>query len=184
MIDTWEDEGSVWKGAAAGVVAGLVGSFVMTQFQTLVGKLTEGAPEENSQHSSDRGAGESAEDKGDDGDDATVKAAARLSRGLFHHELDGEEKKVAGPAVHYAMGAVSGAVYGAAAELAPAVSWGVGLPFGAAVWLTADEVAVPALGLSEAPTEYPASVHAQALAAHLVYGLVTDLVLRGLRRVL
>jgi uncharacterized membrane protein YagU involved in acid resistance len=184
MIDTWEDEGQVWKGAAAGLVAGLVGTFVMTQFQTLVGKLTEGAPEENAQHSSDRGSGESSEDKGDDGHDATVKAAARLSRGLFHHELDEEEKKVAGPAMHYAMGAVSGAVYGAAAELAPVVSRGAGLPFGAAVWLTADEIAVPALGLSKAPTEYPASVHAQAFAAHLVYGLVTDLVLRGLRRVL
>jgi putative membrane protein len=184
MIDTWEDEGNVWKGAVAGVVAGLAAAWVMTQFQTLVGKLTAGAPEENAQHSADRGSGESAEDKGDDGHDATVKAAERLSRGVFHHELDEEEKKVAGPAMHYAMGAVSGGIYGAAAELAPVVSRGAGLPFGAAVWLAADEVAVPALGLSKAPTEYPASVHAQALAAHLVYGLVTDLVLRGMRRVL
>jgi hypothetical protein len=150
----------------------------MNRFQAMVGQLTKKA-EENDQHSSKRGEAESTETGG--GEDATVKAAKRISRGVFHHELDEQEKKVAGPAVHYAMGAVSGAVYGAAAELAPAVSLGAGLPFGAAVWLLADEVAVPAFGLSKSPREYPPEVHAQALGAHLVYGLTTDVVRRALR---
>lgn len=61
---------------------------------------------------------------------------------------------------------------------------GLGLPFGAAVWFVADEIALPALGLSKKPTDYPAGVHTKALASHLVYGLSTDLVRKGVRRAL
>jgi uncharacterized membrane protein YagU involved in acid resistance len=77
-----------------------------------------------------------------------------------------------------------GGVYGALTELSPKVASGAGMPFGAALWLAADEVAVPALGLSKKPTESPAPIHAYALASHLVYGLTTDLVRRVVRRVL
>jgi Protein of unknown function (DUF1440) len=168
----WQEDGNVLKGIAAGVVGGLVASWVMNQFQAGVTKVKEKV-----------GAGESAsEGDQNEGEDATVKTAERVSRGVFHHQLQDDEKKVAGPAVHYAMGAVSGGIYGAVAELAPVTTLGAGLPFGAAVWLAADEAAVPALGLSKKPTEYPAAVHLQALASHLVYGLTTDLVRRGLLR--
>ncbi|MFN2452708.1 MAG: DUF1440 domain-containing protein [Pyrinomonadaceae bacterium] len=74
-----------------------------------------------------------------------------------------------------AMGATSGAIYGVTAELVPVVTVGAGIPFGAAVWLIADDAAVPALGLSKSPTEYPLSTHAYALASHFVYGLTTDI---------
>lgn len=43
------------------------------------------------------------------------------------------------------------------------------------MWLGADEIAVPALGLSKPASETPLSAHAQALASHLVFGLVTAL---------
>ncbi len=52
------------------------------------------------------------------------------------------------------------------------------MPFGAAVWLVADDAVVPALGFSKAVTEYPLSTHAYALSSHLVYGLTTDVVRR------
>jgi uncharacterized membrane protein YagU involved in acid resistance len=68
--------------------------------------------------------------------------------------------------------------------MAPSTTAAWGLPFGAAVWLGADEVAVPAFGLSKAPMEYPASTHASALAAHLVYGLTVDVVRRAVRAAL
>jgi len=58
------------------------------------------------------------------------------------------------------------------------------LPFGAAVWAIADEGIVPAAGLSKSPTEYPLSIHAYALASHLVYGLTTELVRRTVRKAL
>jgi uncharacterized membrane protein YagU involved in acid resistance len=79
-------------------------------------------------------------------------------------------------------GATSGAIYGVAAELAPEVTVGAGIPFGTAVWLAVDEGVVPLLGLSKAPTEYPLSTHIYALASHFVYGFTTEVVRRALRR--
>jgi putative membrane protein len=182
--------GELWKGVVAGLAAGLAATYVMTKFQNLSGKASEAwktleEREEpgDSLHSAERGRPESAEEKGD-GEDATVKAAAAISKGLFHHELSKREKKVAGPALHYGFGVLTGGVYGALAELNPAVTRGAGLPFGTAVWLGADEVAVPALKLSAPPREYPPSVHARALAAHLVYGLTAETARRLIRRLL
>jgi putative membrane protein len=180
-----DPQANVWKGAAAGLAAGLAASWVMTQFQNLSGKLSESREkaEESSQHSAKRGKEESAQQQ-EQGDDATVKAADKLSRGLFHHELSQKEKKIAGPAVHYSFGTLTGVAYGMLAEVAPGVTRGAGAPFGTAVWLGADEVGVPALRLSGPPWEHPPSVHARALAAHLVYGVATEGVRRLVRRAL
>lgn len=171
-------EGSVWKGLAAGVIGGFVASAVMDEFQALWIKLSE------SLEGSNDGGGRKDEGAGEEQEPATVKAAEAISENVFGHELTKSEKEVAGPAVHYAMGAGSAAVYGVLAEFVPEVTAGAGLPFGTAVWLLADEAAVPALGLSKGPTEYPLSTHAYALASHFVYGLTTELVRRGMRGLL
>jgi len=71
-----------------------------------------------------------------------------------------------------------------AVEIRPKVTTGAELPFGAAVWLVADEVAVPAFGLSKPPWKIPLSTHAKALVSHFVYGLTTDAVGRVVRRAL
>jgi hypothetical protein len=176
-----DPQDNIWKGAAAGLVAGLAATWVMTRFQELSGRLAGDHEQDEPrapQHSAKRGTRESTEGNGQ-GEDATVKAADQLSRSLFHHGLSKREKKVAGPAMHYGFGALTGAAYGALAEMTPGVTRGAGAPFGTAVWLAADEVTVPVLGLSGPPWEYPPLVHARALAAHLVYGLATE----GLRRV-
>jgi len=160
--------GNIWKGAAAGIVGGLLASWVMNKFQAAMVQMESQGKKKSSSG----------------GEDATVKTADRVSRSLLDHKLTRKEKEVAGPVVHYAMGAVSGAIYGAMSELMPVAKWGLGLPFGAMVWLVADEVALPALGLSKKPADYPAGVHAKALASHLVYGLSTDLVRKGVMRAL
>ncbi|MCA1564400.1 MAG: DUF1440 domain-containing protein [Acidobacteria bacterium] len=98
--------------------------------------------------------------------------------------VDRGEKETAGTAFHYAMGATSGALYGAVAEVLSGDKVGAGVPFGAAVWLIADEGLVSAVGLSKSPTEYPLSIHAYAISSHLVFGLTTELVRRAMRRVL
>lgn len=178
-------DGNVWKGVVAGVAGGLLASLAMNQFQELL-KKASGNGAGGEQHSKDRGDGKSAEGSQHEagGEDATVKTAEAISQGIFRHPLSPEGKKVAGPAVHYAMGAALGALYGGLAELDTRVTLGAGVPFGTAVWLAADEVAVPAFGLAPPPTETPASTHATALASHAVYGLTTDLVRRALRRVM
>ena len=184
------DEGEVLKGLAAGFFAGLVASWTMNQFQSLWSKVAEDDRKSQQKKSSQQGGGDDGQQKkqeskeSGEGQDSTVKAATAISEGVFDHRLTKSEKKVAGPAVHYAMGATSGAIYGAMAELVPPVTFGAGLPFGTAVWLLADEAAVPALGLSKSPTEYPLSTHAYSLASHLVYGLTAEAVRRAVRRAL
>jgi hypothetical protein len=53
------------------------------------------------------------------GDDATVKAASAISQAVLHRQLTSDEKRVAGPMVHYAFGSVVGGLYGAMAEVVP-----------------------------------------------------------------
>ncbi len=162
------DANDVVKGAVAGLIGGLVASFVMSEFQSLLSKLTK--EEKNS--------------KKKKVEPATTKAAEEISETVFDHKLKKSEKEPAGEAMHYAMGATSGLIYGIASEIAPMTTVGLGFPFGAAVWLVADDVVVPALGLAKPATEYPLSTHAYALSSHLVYGLTTDLVRRAVRDLL
>jgi uncharacterized membrane protein YagU involved in acid resistance len=115
-----------------------------------------------------------------EGPDATVRAANAISRAIAHCDLNPQQQKIAGPAVHYLFGTAVGAIYAAGSELLPATSTGFGLPYGAAVWLAADMVAVPALGLSGSPANRPLVDHAAEFAAHLVYGAATH----GVRRLL
>jgi putative membrane protein len=175
----------VLKGLAAGIISGLVAAWTMNQFQALLSKLTTGEERSHGaqsmqQGSPQHGAGQELQERGsdDEDDDATERLANIVSENVFQHELTKDEKSVAGTVIHYGFGVTSGALYGTLAELAPGVTTGAGMPFGAVIWLTADEGLVPLLGLSKPPTEYPPSVHAYSLASHLVYGLATEL-LRG-----
>lgn len=176
------------KGAVAGLVGGLVASWTMNQFQAAWSKAAEGFEKPHGAQSmqpSDAPMEDQPTDQGkEDQDDATVKAAKAISEGVFGHRLKESEKRPAGAAVHYAFGTATGGLYGAAAEIAPGVTSGLGLPFGVAFWMIADEGAVPLLGLSKGPTEYPVSTHAYALASHLVYGLTAEVTRRAVRNVI
>ncbi len=183
-----KSESNVWKGLAAGAAGGLVASVIMNQFQALWGWLAEGVDrshgaQSRQQGSPGRGVGGELQKRGSDEeqDDAAMRVANAISEGILKRELSKEEKHIAGAFVHYAFGITTGAWYGVTAELVPGVTAGAGLPFGAFVWLTADEGVVPALGLSKAPTEYPLSIHAYALASHLVYGVTTEMVRKAVR---
>lgn len=166
---------SLLKGTVAGLVGGAVATWVMTQFQNAV------PPETFAELFGESEGGASG---GESAAPSTVQAAAAVSEGVFGHELTKAEKKKAGPAPHYATGLTAGAAYGALTELWDHTDDGFGLPFGTLFWLAADEMAVPALGLSDPPTEQSASVHLYGLSAHLVYGLTTDLVRRLVRKAL
>ncbi len=155
---------SPWRGVLAGVAGGLAGAWTMNQFQAALSRW-------QSQPRSE-------------GEDATQKAAAALAAPLIARPLTRDEKRVGGPLVHYSFGSAMGGVYGALTEVRPEISAGRGTLFGAAVWLGADEIGVPLAGLSSSPAGTPASTHASALAAHLVYGATADLVRRVVRAAL
>ena len=157
--------GNIVKGALAGLIGGLIASFVMEKFQMLVRPMIQ----------SESGQKEKKDEP------ATEKAASAVSENIFDHRMTKDEKPAAGEAMHYAMGGTSGMIFGAASEVVPEASIGAGLPFGTAVWLLADDLVVPALGLSKPVSDRPLSENAYALSSHLVYGLTTDIVRRGIR---
>ncbi len=165
------DEIDVVKGLLAGVAGGLLASFLMEQFQAAWSATAEAISPPKKK-------------PGRKADPATVKAANALAKQITGRKVPRAYKPVAGEAVHYGMGAGSAAIYGALAEVAPVVTVGEGLAFGAAVFVLADEVAVPKAGLSKPPQEIPLTTHAYALASHLVYGLITETVRRAVRSAL
>jgi putative membrane protein len=182
---------NIYKGIAAGVAGGLVGSLAMNQFQQVLGKWMENEVRPHGAQSLQQGSpvhgiGRELAERGVDEpeDNAAVRTGNVVSEFVFDHHLTKSEKETAGAVAHYAMGATSGAIYGAVAEVMPAATVAEGLPFGAAVWLIADEGVVPASGLSKESSDYPPSIHAYAFASHLVYGLTTELVRRAVRRAL
>jgi hypothetical protein len=172
----------VLKGLAAGTIGGIVASWVMEEFQDAWIKVSKRVQQSEADESSSANNAEQSQSAIEDQEPATVKAAEMISEKIFGHQLAKDEKEMAGDAVHYAVGAASGAVYGVAAELAPEVTVGAGLPFGTAVWLVVDEAAVPLFGLAKGPAEYPLSTHVYALVSHFVYGISTEVVRHALRQ--
>jgi len=166
---------STWKGIVAGLAGGLAGAYVMNQFQKGYSKASDALNTKRNGH---------AQEQKPDGPDATMVTADRLMRPILGRSLTREEQQKAGPIVHYAFASVVGSAYGVAAEYAPAVKKVAGVPFGAALFVGADEIALPALKLSRGPREYPVSTHIYGLSSHIVYGLTIELVRRGVRAAL
>ena len=167
---------SLWKGAVAGLAGGLVASWVMTEAQTGMEAIAK-KMQQNGKTSEQQ-----KNEQSDGSEDATVKTAKRLSHTFLHRSLNSSEKEKAGPIVHYAFGTLIGGIYGATAEKVPQIKSGYGLPFGAAIFVGADEIAVPALGLSpKSFSETEPQEHAYALLSHFVYGATAEIVRRGVR---
>jgi uncharacterized membrane protein YagU involved in acid resistance len=112
----------------------------------------------------------------------TMHAAAAIVHGLFQRAPSEREKQRLGQLLHYTFGTTTGAFYGALADAIPALTTARGVPFGLAVWLLADELATPALGLSQPPTRQDCVTHTYALASHCVYGLTTECTRRFVRQ--
>ncbi len=161
----------IMKGVIAGVAGGLLASFLMEQFQA-AWSAAAGAIAPSQKRAGRRS------------DPATVKAANLLAEKVTGHKLPANYKPLGGEAVHYGIGAASAAVYGVLAEVAPVVTIGDGAVFGTGIWLLADELAVPAAGLSKPAREIPITTHVYALASHLVYGWITETVRQAIRRAL
>ena len=159
---------NIWKGMAAGLAGGLAATAVMSQFQAISQRWKRPEPEEAPEHPQP------------DSEPATVKAAAALAHGAGL-ELSPRAKGPAGTAVHYAFGAANGVFYGALSEYTGRIQAGRGMAFGTGLWALADEVAVPAFGLSRPPGDFRLSTHLYALASHLVYGFTADAVWRAVR---
>jgi hypothetical protein len=152
------------RGLVTGLAGGLVESVVMDAFQSLASPLLSRLQGDSGQGGSEL---------------TTVRAAEAVSEDIFGHQLSGREKEMAGPVVHYATGIALGGIYGMVAVLEPRVTIGAGLPFGASVAAVLHEALAPAIGLSGPPWQAPAPIHAYLLASNLVFGLMVEVVRRG-----
>lgn len=172
----------VVRGTLAGIAGGLAASWAMNLFISSVGdKLTQSLMSDEDRDRQQRQKREQEKSSAPQ-EDATMKAAEEIV-----HEVSGgrhlshEERKQAGPVVHYAFGGLVGGLYGALAECSEWTSLGFGTVFGTILFVGADLIAVPAFGLGPSATEQPMTSQATPLAAHLVYGTTTDLVRRAIR---
>ena len=170
----------VLKGAAAGAIGGLVASWAMTRFTSVWTRLAAG-------HESQSAGGEhDARDWQERSEDqnATELVAERAAELTIGRPLTRDEMSLAAPIVHYLFGISMGAVYGAAVEAIPSVNPLTGAAWGTVVYLGADTIGMPALGLSEGPQQYTPELYAQGFAAHVVYGVTTDVVRNVVRRLM
>ena len=152
----------MFAGVGGGLIGGLIGAGVMSAGHAFITTIVGDGSAQPATREQD--------------EDATVKVAERLSRAVRGRPLAMREKPSAGNLVHYGFGAVTGALYGAAAAVSPAVAIGAGAGFGVAVWLGAHAVVVPALGLARPPLRETPGKEARELILHLAYGVTVELV--------
>jgi len=173
------------RGIVAGIAGGLVASWVMNVFMAGPGSALTHAVQSDAENRKQAEQQQELEASGEPKIDATMKAAdAIVNTVTGGRHLSLEEKQADGPIVHYAFGALAGGVYGGLAEYwAPARS-GLGSSFGSVLFTTADLVAVPAFHLSGSTANAPIDSLVTPFAAHLVYGVTTELVRRAIRAIL
>ncbi len=154
---------NVGKGMLAGAIAGLVGSIVLRGWTGFAGRLHGGTGKPDTNGPAHR---------------VGALAVAKVTG----KPLTNAGRLAVGEMVHYTFGTVVGAVYGGLAEALPWTTAGAGLLFGTGVFVAADESSMPMLGLVKPPWEERPGEQAEHLAAHLVFGVATELTRRGVRR--
>lgn len=171
-------EPSWWKGAVAGAIGGLAGSWTMEQAQALTSRASDDGLD-RAQHATGRPAEWSArtQDQLSGDEPATVQAA----EAILQRPLDAAEREVAGPVLHYLFGLGVGALYGMLAETRRQTTRGFGTGYGMAVWATADQFGVSALGLASPPSDRPRRAEAYSTISHLVFGATLEAVRRTVR---
>lgn len=95
------------------------------------------------------------------------------------------EAAPAGPqAMHWAVGALAGGLYGMAAEMEPTLSaWG-GAAFGITLNRMTNESLLPRMGLTTSKEEQSTQTRVSQWISHAAYGIATDAVRRLVRRLL
>jgi hypothetical protein len=168
---------NIGAGIVAGFIGGLAATWAMNRFQALWSEMVHAYRSESAAGSED------ARDwqERHEGGNANELFAQAVATRTINRRLTRDELKVAAPIVHFAFGSGMGALYGAVSEVVPSARVLAGTAYGTSVWIGADEIAVPLMGLSKRNGELPADAHVQAFASHLVFGFATEAVRRAVR---
>ena len=163
---------ATWRAACAGALAGLAGTFAMNIAQRVWTIAAGDRPPESAAGPHDARDWQEREEAQN-----SNELAAQTMASLVGVRLTERQLAVAAPLVHFSFGAAVAAAYAIYLDRRGHRS-GNGLGLGTALWLTADEIAMPVLGLSQSTLRRSTEKHVQSLAAHLVYGVVTERVRR------
>jgi hypothetical protein len=168
--------GPLLTGALAGAAGGIAGTIAMNYTQRL---WTIAADRERPTSAAGKHDARDWQER-DEGRNSNEIAAQALASATIGRRLTRRELAIAASVLHFGFGAAMGALHGLRAETACRRPSGV--IFGTTIWLCADEIAMPAVGLSESTLKRPIEMHIQSLIAHLVYGIVGEHVRRFARR--
>jgi hypothetical protein len=170
-------KGMLVKGMLGGAIGGLAGTWAMNYAQRLWTRaMGEDPPESAGGKHDARDWQERSEHQ-----NANEIAAQALASPIVGRRLTDDELAIAASVVHYTFGAVVGVLYGAYVEHSRHDRGPSGVSLGATLWFTADEIAMPLLGLSGPTTRRPVEMHLQSFAAHVVYGVVAERIRRRAR---
>jgi hypothetical protein len=165
-----------------GVAAGLVGTLVMTSaLRAVAGLLGRAAAQGGDRPPVEPGGGDEPDQSGAAPQvPPTEQIAERLASQVFRTELSLATRQLLGAGIHWAYGALWGAL-SAQVQLTlrpPPVPYGVAV--GLAVWLVGPARLVPALGLYERPASAGLAQRLIAIGLHVLYGLTTAVTLERL----
>ena len=157
------------KGILAGAIGGLAGTWAMSEAQRGWTLLVDRQPPDSAAGKHD------ARDwqERSEGQNSNELAAQAMATTVMGRRLDRDELAVGAALTHYAFGTAMGALYGA--SMNDQMRVGTGIAFGLTVWLFADEIAMPLLGLSDSTVRRPLEKHLQSAVAHIVFGVATEL---------
>lgn len=192
-------EQPIGAGVLAGMVGGLAGTIAMNEVQALWSRAVDGY---RSTSAAGRHDSRDWQEKNEEANANELMAQA-VATHTIDRPLTEDELKVAAPIVHFSFGSALGALYGGVMEAVtrrrdaseaygrrstdrasgPSAAILAGAAFGSAVWVGADDIAMPVLGLST-DADYPLDAHLQSLVAHLAFGITAEFVRRGVRALL
>ena len=162
MFDHETTAADVLTDAALGAIAGVAATAAMGPLTTFLSKRQPQAAKRQEQEVNARA-----------GTPPTVKVAEKAASTLGK-TLPAHRHSLAGKVVHYGFGTFWGAALGAVSAGWKPLPPGSGVALGILLWLSMDEGALPALGLSGKPRESPRETHTRGLASHVLYGVVLD----------
>jgi hypothetical protein len=170
-------EVKLFGGLAAGIIGGIVATWVLDKYQQ--GAL-EATRQAESAFDADPVLSRRQEDQLRTQQRAHAEAAERIAQSTFGKGLSRTQRRNAAPIVHYAIGALAGGAYGFAAEILPVVRRGYGTGFSNLLFLGGSQAMLPWLNLGTRQ-KVPPAVNANGLSAAFLYGAVLETTRRVLR---
>jgi putative membrane protein len=144
---------SIAKGAIAGLIGGIVGTAAKYAVEKMYPPRVHGE----------------------------LEPAALIADQISETSLQIKQKPVSKQGVHWAIGAATGAAYGAVAEFYPSATAKQGANFGIAMVALSHDSTLPLIGLATKPKPETTREKTSELASHIAYGVATETVRRIVR---